>query len=211
MLSRLSRFAPLTGVLAGVAGAVAFASADSPPGASADGADVVRFYASHQTGARVSDTLWAASLALALFFAGALRTHLRPRAVVEGLTMTGMAGAAVLAASGTVYFNFDSALADVPTHLDGGAAQALNVLALQMAMGAGAGLLVFGVSMGLAIVRCGVLPLWLGWAAIVIGIVGATPAFIAALTFFLLWMIVTGSVVFRRSGRPTSDQAAPVA
>lgn len=208
MLSRLSRFAPLAGVLAGVAGAVAFASANAPPGASADGADVVRFYASHQTGARLSDTLWAATFALMLFFAGSLRTHLRRRAVVEGLTMTGMAGAAVLAAAGTVYFNFDSALADVPTHLDSGAAQALNVLALQMAMGAGVGLLVFGVAMGLAIVRCGVLPLWLGWVAIVIGVVGVTPAFIVALPFFLLWMIVTGSVVFRRGGRLEPEHAA---
>lgn len=209
MLSRLSRFAPLTGVVAGLAGGVAFASADSPPGASANGADVARFYAGHQTGARVSDTLWAASFASMLFFAGSLRTHLRRRAVAEGLTMTGMAGAAVLAAAGTLYFNFDYALADVPTHLDPGAAQALNVLALQMALGAEVGLLVFGVCMGLAIVRSRVLPLWLGWAVIAIGIAAVTPAFIFALPFFSLWMIVTSIVLFRRAGRPSSEEAAP--
>jgi hypothetical protein len=209
MLSRLSRFAPLTGVLAGVAGGFAFASANSPPGASANGADVVRFYASHESGARASDLLWAASFALTLFFAGSLRTHLCRSAVAEGLTMTGMAGAAVLAAAGTLYFNFDYALADVPTHLDDPAAQALNVLALQMALGAGVGLLVFGVSMGLAIVRCDVLPRWLGWVAIVIGIAGVTPAFIVVLPFFLLWMIVTSIAVLRRAGRPHSERAAP--
>ena len=207
MLTRLSRFAPLTGVLAALVGAFAFISANSPPGASANGADVAHFYATNQTGARVSDTLWAASFALALFFAGSLRTYLRRSTDVEGLTMTGLAGAAVLAGAGTIYFNFDYALAAVPTHLTPSAAQALNVLALNMAMGAGVGLLVFGVATGLAIVRSNLLPRWSGWALIVIGI--ATPALIIAIVLFLLWMLVISILLFRRAGRPTSTPTPP--
>ena len=110
-----------------------------------------------------------------------------------------LAAAALFAAGAIVYFNFDFALAVVPQHLAPAAAQALNVLALNMALAPSAGGFVFGIAAGLAIIRGGTLPAWLGWAAIVIGVVAVTSAVILALPLFALWAAIVGVVIWRRS------------
>jgi len=199
VVDRLSRFAPLTGVVYGLLTLVAFASVSGAPSSSASGAKVIAFYESHRTDARVSDMLWMLAFAFFVLFAGTLRSHLRRNAPADGLGSVVLAGAAVFAAGAVVYFNFDFALAVVPQHLAPAAAQALNVLALNMALAPSAGGFIFGVTTGLAILRGGALPTWLGWAAIVIGLIALTPGLIVALVLFALWAAVMGIVIWRRS------------
>jgi len=139
------------------------------------------------------------AFAFLVLFAGTLRSHLRRNAPADGLGSVVLAGAAVFAAGAVVYFNFDFALAVVPQHLAPAAAQALNVLALNMALAPSAGGFIFGVTTGLAILRGGALPRWLGWAAIVIGLIALTPGLIVALVLFALWAAVMGIVIWRRS------------
>ena len=133
MVDRLSRFAPLTGVVYALLTLVAFASASGAPSNSASGAKVISFYESHRTSARASDTLWMVAFAFFVLFAGTLRSHLARQPSADALSAVALAGAAVFAAGAIVYFNFDFALAAVPQHLAPAAAQALNVLALNMA------------------------------------------------------------------------------
>ena len=194
---KLSRFAPLTGVVYGLLTLVAFATASGAPSNSASGAKVIAFYEAHQTNARVSDLLWMLAFAFLVLFAGTLRSHLSPSA--GALSPLVLAGAAVFAAGAVVYFDFDFALAAVPEHLAPAAAQALNVLALNMELAASAGGFVFGVAAGLAIVRGRSLPKWLGWTAIVIGLIALTPGFIFALVLFALWAATVGVLIWRRS------------
>ena len=58
-------------------------------------------------------------LAFAFFvlFAGTLRSHLRRAPSADALSSVVLAGAAVFAAGGAVYFSFDFALTVVPSHL----------------------------------------------------------------------------------------------
>ena len=198
-MSRLSRLTPLTGVVYAVLTLVALGSASGAPSNSASGAKVIAFYESHRTSARVSDTLWMFAFAFLLFFAGTLRAHLRQKPAAAALSSVVLAGAAVFAAGAAVYFNFDYALTVVPQHLAPAAAQTLNVLALNMAFAASAGGFVFGVAAGLAILRSGALPSWLGWAAIVIGVIAISPGLILALGLFALWAAVAGVLMWRRS------------
>ena len=143
--------------------------------------------------------MWMLAFAFLVLFAGTLRSHLRLKPSADALGSVALAGAAVFAAGAVIYFNFDFALAAVPQHLAPGAAQALNVLALNMALAPSAGGFVFGIAAGLAIVRGGGLPNWLGWAAIVIGLIAVTPAVIFALVLFALWAAIVGVVIWRRS------------
>jgi hypothetical protein len=191
--------APLTGIVYGLLTLVALGTASGAPSNTASGAKVIAFYESHRTSARVSDTLWMLAFAFLVLFAGTLRSYLRQKPSASALSSVVLAGAAVFAAGALVYFNFDYALTVVPGHLAPAAAQTLNVLALNMAFGAMAGGFVFGVAAGLAILRSGALPKWLGWAAIVIGVIAISPGLILALALFALWAAVVAVLVWRRS------------
>ena len=212
-MTQLSRLAPLTGVVYALLTLFAFGTASGAPSSSASGTKVIAFYESHRTSARASDTLWMLAFAFLILFAGTLRSHLRPKQSAEALSAVVLAGAAVFAAGAVVDFDFDFALAAVPSHLAPAAAQALNVLALNMQLAASAGGLVFGIASGLAILRGGSLPRWLGWSAIVIGVIAATPGFIVALVLFALWaaIVLAGPAVaecHRRAGERGHGLAA---
>jgi hypothetical protein len=199
LLNRLSRLTPLTGVVFAVLAAAAFLTAQGAPDAKDSGGRVIAFYEAHGSSAQASDYLWMFAFAFLLFFAGSLRVYLRRFQPVEALSSLMLAGAAVLAAGATVYFGFDFALATVPSHLAPAAAQALNVLALKLFLPVSAGGLVFGIASGLAILRGAPLPKWLGWVAIVIAIVTATPAVLLGIVALIVWTAIVSVLIWRRS------------
>lgn len=59
---------------------------------------------------------------------------------------------------------------------------------------------VFGIASGLAILRGAQLPIWLGWVAIVIGIVTVTPAMLVGLVAYFVWAVIAGVLMWKRSG-----------
>jgi hypothetical protein len=151
------------------------------------------------------------AFAFFLLFAGALRNDLRRTPSARALSSVVLAGAAALTVAATVYFGLDYALATVPSHLDPAAAQALNILALKLFLPVSGAGLVFGIASGLAILRGASLPAWLGWAAIAIGIVTATPAGLLGLAAFILWTAIVSVLVWRRSaGAQPSSSASPM-
>jgi hypothetical protein len=206
---RLSRVAPLTGVVFALLAVAAFGTASGAPSATASGGRVIAFYEAHGSSARTSDELWMFALAFFLLFAGSLRGYLHRTPAAATLGSLVLAGAAVLTAGGCVYFGFDYALASVPSHLAPAAAQALNVLALKLFLPVSAGGLVFGIASGLAILRGGQLPKWLGWAAIVIGIAIATPAGLLGLVAFIFWTAIVSILIWKRD-RASSELQPPV-
>lgn len=206
MSNRLDRLAPLTGALSAMLGFAAFASSSPPPAAKADGSLVIAFYQAHSSGQQRSDILWMLAFAFFLFFAGSLRSHLRRLPATEGIAAVMLAGAALMGAGAISFFCFDYVLAVAPSQLAPAAAQALNVLGLTFILPFGAGGLVFGVAGGLAILRGGQLPKWVGWLAILIGILTASPAGLVGLVAFLLWAAVLGILMWRRTD--TADPAA---
>ena len=199
MLNRWSRLAPLTGVLFAVLAVAAFVSAAGAPSETASGARVISFYEAHSSSAKTSDYLWMFAFAFFLLFAGSLRSFLRRTAAAKALGSVVLAAAAALTVGATVYFGFDFALASVPSHLEPAAAQALNVLALKMFLPVSAAGLVFGIASGLAILRGAELPNWLGWVAIVIGIVTATPAGLLGLVLFIFWTATVSVLIWKRN------------
>jgi hypothetical protein len=210
VLDRWSRLAPLTGVVFAVLAVAAFASASGAPSATASGSRVIAFYEAHGSSARTSDYLWMFAFAFFLLFAGSLRNFLRRTPSAKALSSVVLAGAAALTVGATVYFGFDYALATVPSHLDPAAAQALNVLALKLFLPVAGASLVFGLASGLAILRGAELPKWLGWAAISIGIITATPAGLLGVVALIFWTAIVSLLVWKRStANPQGFPAAP--
>jgi hypothetical protein len=161
---------------------------------------VIAFYDAHGSSAQASDYLWMLAFAFLVLFAGSLRTFLRRTPGAEGPSAVVLAGAAVMAAGAGVYFGFDYTLASSSGHLAPAAAQALNVLALKLFLPLSAGGFVLGVASGVAILRAALLPKWLGWVAIAIGIATVTPAGLLGIVALIFWTATVSVLVWRRGG-----------
>jgi hypothetical protein len=138
-----------------------------------------------------------------VLFAGTLRTRLRPTPAAEGSATTALAGAALMAAGGAVYFDCDFALGSMPASMAPAAAQAVNLLALRLVLPLAAGILVFGVATGVAILRSRALPTWSGWAAIVVALTCLAGPL--SLVLVGIWAGVVGVLATRRT--PATSEA----
>ena len=211
MNARLDRLGPLAGVLAAVLGIAGFGTARTGPGASSSGAAIIDFYVKHAGSQRIADTLLMLSGASLVLFAAFVCQRLG-EGRGDPFSTAALAGAAVIAAGVAVYFGADYTLASDPGHLDPAAAQALNSLGLDLFFPVSAGGLIFGVTAGVAILRSGRLPGWLGVVAILIGVISATPLTLAGLFALLVWSAITGLVLWSRSRGTVSEPAVgPIA
>jgi hypothetical protein len=200
MSNRISRLAPLIGLLALPFGLIAFASSQSGPGVKSGGGPVIAFYVAHRTGQITSDMAWMLAFSSFLLFAGALRGHLRRDPRGETLSALLLAGATVLTTGAAVYFGCDYVLARAAVSLSAPAAQALNQLGLSMFLPVISGAIVFGVTSGIAILRTGLLPKALGAAAILIAIAAPVAGF-GVILAIVLWTAAASVLLFRRSAR----------
>jgi len=214
MSTKLNRFTPLTGLVFAVLSLIAFATASSAPKASASGSKVIAFYKAHSSHARASDLLWTVAFVFLVFFAASICTMARRAPGSDGLRWIVGAGAAVLTGGAAVYFGFDFALATSSGDLSPAAAQALNLLALKLYLPVGAGGVIFGVGAGLTIVRGSLLPTWIGWVGVVVGILAV--AGVLGLMLLVVWTALASVLIFRRTEKLPSAkdgveaQAIPV-
>ena len=207
MKTRLDRLAPLTGVLSALLGIAGFGMARPGPGSASAGSAVVAFYAKHAASQQIADILLMLSGACLVAFAALLRARLRRVPAGDPFAAATLAGAAVVAAGAATYFGADYTLAADPGHLAPAAAQALNLLGLKLFLPVSAGVLIFGVAVGIGILRSGQLPKWLGVVAIAIGIGGATPVTLAALFALFVWSAISGLILWSRSRDTATTQA----
>jgi hypothetical protein len=182
----------------------------SSPDANVPGAAVVAFYKAHQSDQRIAAILLAFGFIFLLFFVGSLRAYLRPTPASESLSSVALAGAAVLLAGEAVGTGLTYALTDSPGSLDPAAAQSLNVLSAGMVLIPAAGFFVFGISIGLAILRGTGLPKWLGWTAIAMGILVVTPAEGFSFLALVIWMVIVSILMLMAAAKPGQEQAGGI-
>jgi hypothetical protein len=198
-------FAPLTGILFIVLLIVGFAVGGDPPAPDDDSVEeIVDFYVDNR-----NSVMWGAGLqgwagAMFIFFGGYLYKALRA---------AGAQASAIVAFAGTVAFAVGIAidgmisftLAELVDDIDPVGVQALTALWHEDFLPFSMGMFVFLMGFGVAIVRHGVLPVWMGWIAIVGSLTAVTPAFpVAGIAAVLL--IVISSVMFTM--RERAPQAA---
>lgn len=208
--------APLTGVLFVILVIVSFAVAGDEPPDTDEGAQAVFDFYNENDGSVVAGALvQGLAAAVFLFFAGILRTALREAPGARG-TLAGIsfAGAIVfvtgIAIDGAITFAL-AAEADTEG-FDPVALQAMFGLWSNDWLPFAVGLLTFMIATGMAIIRTGVLPRWLGWAAIVIAIFAATPiGFVAFLGSAVFVLIVSVMLAMRERSASAPPPTAPPA
>ena len=206
-MNRLSRLTPLTGLLFAALNVVAITAVPMQPNAKASGADVIAFFTVHRTSQRVGDVLGTLAVVSLVFFAGTLYSRFRDTRSsalgVVALVGTGLLGVGVLVSS-TVSW----ALTDAPTHYSAEAAQALNAISYDVVLPMIAGLMLFAVATGIAVVREGWLPSWFGWTLIVLGVASASPAFPLAFFGVLAWSAIVAVILVTREAAPVPARAS---
>jgi hypothetical protein len=201
----LSKWAPVSGVVAGILLATAILSNGDTPGDNARAAQVFSFYqqnAAIEQAVAICGTLGMAFLVL---FAVSLADRMRP-----GWLAYGSIAAAVLAAAGAVsLLAFIWILASDVRFLTPSAAQTLNVLANDFFLPSVAGFFAFGVVAGLASTVSQVPVRWMGPVLIVFGIAAAIPpvTFFAVLAIFL-WVLTCG-IYLVAQGPPDVTEREP--
>jgi uncharacterized membrane protein YhaH (DUF805 family) len=208
MLRGWSRWAPLTGLVSAVLGVAggAIEVITNPPGADASGKEVIAFYSAQGGTQQLAGALLALAFVFFLFFTGSLRSYLRQTPDLEALSTIAVAGAAVETAGQTIGAGYVWTLAQGAGHLESSAAQALNALSNNAVATNTAGMIVFGIAAGLAILRSRRLPSWLGWLAIAMAVLVVTPVEAVSFLALVVWMVVLSILIWRRGGQGRQEQ-----
>jgi hypothetical protein len=210
MSGRLSRLAPLTGVLFAVMGVAAGMSGGETPEANASAVTVIAYYTSHRSEIETSSILFALTFLVGVLFAASLRSYLRRTPAAEGAAAIVPVGAAIMLIGAALGAGVEYGLARNISHLSPAAAQAVNVVSNEIFLPLLAGVCVFSLASGVAILRGAALPKWLGWVAIVMGIAALIPpAFFPMLILLVLWSIVVSILMYRRSGGSVGAASTP--
>jgi hypothetical protein len=125
-----------------------------------------------------------------VFFAVAMASRIRGTSawLANGMVAGSVFGAVGIAALFCVQY----VLGDNASYLTAGSASALNLLDNSFVLPAAAGMCVFGIVGGLAVVASRVLPRWMGWVLMVIGACSASPLLFFALLVTAVWVLVAG-------------------
>lgn len=206
MSTGMSRWAPLTGVGFFVLAVAAFAVAGETPDTDDSVREIVRFYADNDDSVMLGAVLATIAASFFVFFAGVLRRVLRDAEGPGGILSAVAFGGAIIFAGGigldsTISF----ALADTADKLQPVGIQALNALYSSDFLAFILGLQIFLLAVGISVVRHGALPKWIGWIAIVLGVIAVTPiGFFAFLAGGILILIISVLLTMRAPREPVA-------
>jgi hypothetical protein len=196
----LERFAPLTGIGFVILVVVAVIVGGETPDADDGIVKVVNYWKDNQDQAIASAIIAGFSAAFLLWFAGVLRAVL---AIAEGpparLANTAFAGAVVGTVGWLLLIGFTFVAADTADDVAPQVTQTVSVLQADFFFPLAVGFAVFLLASGLALVRTGVLPSWLGWTALVLGLACLTPGGFFAIVLMLVWIAVVSVMLFTRT------------
>jgi len=196
---------PLTGLLFLLLAIVGFAIGGEPKDAGHTPQEIVDHYIENRGSIVFGAALVGASAVALVFFAGYLRTVLHHAEGSGGmLSALTLAGAAIMAVGVAIDVTLLFAIAEAADDIEPTSVETLQAFWDNDFMPMAVGLVIFLLSSGIAIARYGVLPKWLGWVAIVLAVVGMTPAGIFAFLAADLWIAVISVLLALRERRPDS-------
>jgi hypothetical protein len=168
-----------------------------------DGAEeVLSYYSDNEDEVRISGFLGGLAVVFFLFFAGWLRRLLREAEGPGGwLSAVSFAGGIVFAVAGAVASTLNIGLAESFDDVDPTAFEAMNAIAYNYFIPFAVGFSAFLLAAGISAVRHGALPGWLGWSAIVLGVLTYTPAGFFAFLLALVWVLAASLVLLPMRAR----------
>jgi uncharacterized protein DUF4386 len=198
---------PLTGLLFAVLLIVSFIVQGEPKGADHPANEIKQWYLDNKDAAEFSAFLGVVAAAALLFFGAYLRK------VLDGagpmLSILPLIGLTSVAIGGAIDGMILFALAERADDLPAASVQTIQAVWDNDFLPLVLGVLVFNWSVGLAILRSGAMPKWLGWWAIVAGVITlAGPIGFVGAMLAGLWIIVASIVLSLGARRRTAAQPA---
>jgi hypothetical protein len=208
--SRLGKFVPLTGIVAVVLIVVSFVVSGETPDTDDPLQEVVTFYTENDSDQMAAAILLGFGALFFLIFATALRNTLR-RAERDGAgaSTLSFAGAIVFAVGATIFAGIAFTLGDAADNIEPPSLHTLHVLNNDMFLTVAVGLFAFALGTGIAVVRTGALPAWLGWVAIVLSVLSITPIFFIAFAVMGIWILVASVLLTLAADRAPPSTAPP--
>jgi hypothetical protein len=209
MSAWLSKWAPASGVLAGVLVAISIFARPNSPGDTATGAQVITWYNSHHTSDFVSDLIGGLAVLFLVLFAVALARQVRTgdRWLAHGALAAAVFGGVGFLTS----MGFDAILAQDHNRLTIASAQTLNLLGNDFFLPILIGFALFGILTGLAVVVGRILPKWMGWVMFVFGLAClAGPIGFFGILATVLWVLVAG-IWMVKQGPPVPERVTQLA
>jgi hypothetical protein len=211
---RLHVLGPLTGVLFVVLAVVAFIIAGESPDTDDSPQKILDWYVDNDNSQLWGGAFLAWSTVPFVFFLGVLRSTLHAaEGAIARLSAVAFGGGIVLTIGVLSFAGFTFTLGDVADDgLTPQAAQALNALNSDFFFPVAVGVATLLIATSIASLVTRALPAWLGWSALVIGIVALTPGGFFAFLAFLLWTVATSIVLWRARATepPMAVPPAPV-
>ena len=189
--------APATGILFFVVLILSFIIMGEPKDAEEPVEEIVGFYVDNQDEVQIASVLGALGGLLLITFGAVLRNFLRGALGADAITPTlAFAGTLIVAIGIAIDGTISFALAEAADNIDPTGVQTLQALWDNDFLPFILGVTMFLLGTGLAILRSGVLPKWLGGVMLLALVLGFTPigwiaAIIAALSVLVLSVMLT--------------------
>jgi hypothetical protein len=198
---RWSKIAPLFGLLFVLFVLASVLVGGNTPATNASQVSILHYYRTHKHQVGISALLIPPAVVFGLIWFSYLRNWLQRRDVDPRWGILTFAGGVLFAVTGGIAGGVLIALNDAPDHLTLSSAQTLNYL--QSDMTSILGSMAFGlmaIAAGVAILKSAVLPTWLGWVSLVLGILGLLPfGDFFALPAIGVWTLILVGVIWFRS------------
>jgi hypothetical protein len=197
---------PLTGVGFVLLGIVSFIVGGEPKSADEPVREIVDYYVDNKDSIQVAVFIGVAATLLLVFFGAYLRGVLRA-AAPEGeiLSLVSFLGLVVVAVGFAIDTTISIALSEAADDIDPVAVQSLQALWDNDFVPLVLGVLMFLWATGLAVIRTGALPKWLGWVMVVLGVVALTPiGFVAAIGAAILVLVLSILLSVRARSAPAT-------
>jgi Domain of unknown function (DUF4386) len=187
---------------------ISFIVTGGPKGADHPPAEIAKWYSDNKDAAEIGSFISVVAGAFLIFFGAYLRKVFEPGAglMLSILPLIAVAIVAIGAAiDGMLIFAAAEAVDDIPAP----EIQTIQAIWDNDFLPFLLGVLVFNWSVGLAVLRSGVLPKWLGWWGIVFGVVSlAGPIGFFGAPGAALWIIIASIMLSMRARGPASTQPA---
>ena len=206
--------APLTGVAFVVLVIVGFLIQGEPPDLSDDSVrEIADFYVDNKDSVMFGSGMAVVASTLFVFFGGYLRRVLRAAEGADGaLPLIAFAGTVVFAVGVAIDSTISFALADTADDISPQAVESLYALWNNDFVPFALGLQMLFIATGLSVVRhAGALPKWLGWFAILLGVVAVTPVGFVAFPGGGLWVLIASVLLSLRARKAGPRDGAPPA
>jgi hypothetical protein len=193
---------PLSGAASVLLIFVSFLVAGEPPDVDALPDDLLSYY--DDDSLQIAAALLALGSFFFLLFSAAIATALRgPRDRDAGTAAAKVSfgGGIVFTVGLTVFAGLAFTAGEVADEVNVGTLQTLNALEMNMFFTVAVGTAAFLLGTGVGALKIGLLPRWLAWVAIVLGVLAITPAGFAAFLGLGIWTLVASVMLAMRAGR----------